>query len=349
MTTYQSASRSPADGPAFFTHLAATLGWLRAGALALCAAGALAAAPALAADWPQRPVNLIVPYPAGGATDLLGRVVAQRLSEQWKQPVTVDNRGGAGGMIGAEATSRAAPDGYTLMLTLSSMLQLPHMQPSATLDARKDLTAITMAAVTPLVLVVNESVPARTPAELADLARKDPKRYGSYGSYGTGSTGHLLMHVWGSQQNLELVHVAYKGEAPSVTDVLGGQIPAVIMSQNGALPHLKSGKLRALALTGAERARDMPDVPTFKELGYTGMELAGWFGVFAPPGLPQPLSERIAADVRRVLEDPATAEQVAPAGIIIKTSSSPEVFKQQVAQDYERWADVVRDAGLKAD
>lgn len=323
--------------------------WSRRLALAACAFGVLGAAPAFAADWPGRAVTLVVPYPAGGATDVFARVLAQGLSATWKQPVMVDNRPGGSGIIGAEAVARAAPDGHTLLFTLTTVVQAPHLSSSITFDPRASLEPVTMAGTTPLVLVVNPDVPAKTAAEYADLVRKDPKKYGSYGTFGAGSSAHLLMENWSRQLGLNLVHVAYRGEAPSITDVLGGQVPAVVASQNGALPHMQTGRLRALALTGPVRAPGMPDVPTFKELGYQGMDWVGWFGVFAPKGTPQALLERIAGDINRQLKLREVAERTAPAGIILAGTVTPAQFRAQVQQDYERWGKAIRDAGVKLD
>lgn len=316
---------------------------------ALAAACALTAlAPGLAqAAWPEKPVTLVVPFPAGGSVDAMARTMGARLSQKWGQPVLVDNRPGAGTMIGSENVSRAAPDGYTLLLNVTSLVQAPHLRSSVTFDPVTQLTPINMAATTQLILVVNSDVPASTPAELAELARANPKDY-SYGSYGAGSSGHLYMHIFNEQNKLNMVHVAYRGEAPSVTDLLGGQIQAVIMSGQGAVPHMKTGKMRALAVTGPERAPFLPQVPTFKELGYTGMAESGWYGFFGPAGMDPALVKRISDDVNVVIKEQQVIDQLAPAGIIM-LGSEPEQFAQIVKRDSDKWGDVIRKAGIQLD
>ncbi|MBU4611001.1 tripartite tricarboxylate transporter substrate binding protein [Achromobacter sp. GG226] len=317
--------------------------------LALAAACTFAAmAPGLAsAAWPERPVTLVVPFPAGGSVDAMARTMGARLSQTWGQPVLVDNRPGAGTMIGSEAVGRADPDGYTLLLNVTSLIQAPHLRKSITFDPVKQLTPINMAATTQLILVVNDKVPATTPAELADLARANPKDY-SYGSYGAGSSGHLYMHIFNEQNKLNMVHVAYRGEAPSVTDLLGGQIQAVIMSGQGAVPHMKTGKMRALAVTGPERAPFLPDVPTFKELGYTGMAESGWYGVFGPAGMDPALVKKISDDVNAVIKDKQVIDQLAPAGLIM-LGSEPAQFAEIVQRDNQKWGDVIRKSGIQLD
>ncbi len=317
--------------------------------LALAGALALAAmAPGLAsAAWPEKPVTVVVPFPAGGSVDAMARTVGARLSDKWGQPVVIDNRPGAGTLIGMENAARANPDGYTLLLNVTSTVQAPHLRSSVTFDPIKQLTPINMAATTQLILVVNSDVPAKTPAELVDLARANPKDY-SYGSYGAGSSGHLYMHIFNDQNKLNMVHVAYRGEAPSVTDLLGGQIQAVIMSGQNAVPHMKTGKMRALAVTGPERAPFLPEVPTFKELGYTGMAESGWYGFFGPAGMDPALVKRISDDVNAVISDPAVIEQLKPAGLIM-LGSEPDEFAAIVKRDNQKWADVIQKSGIKLD
>lgn len=317
--------------------------------LALAAACALTAlAPGLArAAWPERPVTLVVPFPAGGSVDAMARTVGMHLSQTWGQPVLVDNRPGAGTMIGSENVARAEPDGYTLLLNVTSLVQAPHLRASVKFDPVTQLTPINMAATTQLILVVNNDVPASTPAELVALARKDPKNY-SYGSYGAGSSGHLYMHIFNEQNQLDMVHVAYRGEAPSVTDLLGGQIQAVIMSGQGAVPHMKTGKMRALAVTGPERAPFLPEVPTFKELGYSGMAESGWYGVFGPAGMDPALVKKISDDINAVIREPQVIEQLAPAGLVM-LGSEPEEFAKIVARDNQKWGDLIRKAGIQLD
>lgn len=299
------------------------------------------------ADYPQRPVTITVPFPPGGATDLLTRVVGDRLAQKWGQPVIIDNRPGGGTLIGSEAVARAKPDGYHLLMNISSLIQAPHLRSSVVFEPTKALDPITEAATLSLIVVANNQEPSNTPAELVENVRANPGKY-SYGSYGAGSSGHMYMHIFNEQNGLDMVHVAYRGEAPSVTDLIGGQVPLVIMSGIGALPHLKTGKMKALAVTGPERAKILPDVPTFKELGYTGMAERGWFGFFAPAGTPKSIIDKVSADINEILKEPAVIERLEPTGLVL-LGSTPEAFRTVVERDNEKWGQVIRDSGVRVD
>ncbi len=296
--------------------------------------------------FPGRAVAITVPFPAGGATDILTRGIAQRLTEKWGQSVVVDNKPGGGSLIGAESVARATPDGYQLMLTISTLIQAPHLRAQNTFNPVQSLTPITEVARTPLIMVVHPDVNASTPAELVTLVKSQPGKF-SYGTYGTGSSAHLYGFIFNKQTGLDMEHVAYKGEAPSVNDLIGGQIPIVIMSGVGAVPNIKAGKMRPLAVTGPARAPILPQVPSFKELGYTGMDDAGWFGLFAPAGTPNVIVDKISADVRAVLAEPALKERMGALGLEL-TGSSPQTFQATVARDYKKWRQVVQDSGISA-
>jgi len=296
------------------------------------------------AAFPNRPVTITVPFPAGGATDILTRGIAQRLTEKWGQSVVVDNKPGGGSLIGAESVARAAPDGYQLMLTITTLIQAPHLRTPNNFNPVQAFVPITEVARTPLIMVVHPDVKASTPAELVTLVKSQPGKF-SYGSYGTGSSAHLYGYIFNKQTGLDMEHVGYKGEAPSVNDLIGGQIPIVIMSGVGAVPNIKAGKMKPLAVTGPARAPIFPNVPSFKELGYTGMDDAGWFGVFAPAGTPQPIVDKISADVRAVLLDPALKERMGLLGLEL-TGSTPEAFAATVAKDYKKWGAVVVESGI---
>ena len=296
------------------------------------------------AAYPNRPVTITVPFPAGGATDILTRGIAQLLTQKWGQSVVVDNKPGGGSLIGAESVARATPDGYQLMLTITTLIQAPHLRTPNTFNPVQAFVPITEVARTPLIMVVHPDVNASTPAELVALVKSQPGKF-SYGSYGTGSSAHLYGYIFNKQTGLDMEHVAYKGEAPSVNDLIGGQIPIVIMSGVGAVPNIKAGKMKPLAVTGPTRAPVFPNVPSFKELGYTGMDDAGWFGIFAPAGTPKPIVDKIAADVRGVLLDPALKERMGLLGLEL-TGSSPEAFAATVARDYKKWGAVVVESGI---
>ncbi len=315
--------------------------------LALAGSLGLAQLPALAAttDFPTGPVNIVVPYPAGGATDVTARVIAERLSRKWGQPVTVDNRPGGGGLIGTQVIERAKPDGYNLLLTLTGMVQTPHLHSKPPYDPRTAFAPITRLGTSNLILVIHPDVPAKNLKEFVDLVRANPGKY-SYGSFGTGSSGHLYGHIFNKQEGLDMVHVAYRGEAPSVTDLLGGQVPAVIMSANGAKAHLASGRMRALAVTGSSRAEVVPDVPTFEELGIKNMSTLGWYGMFAPAGTPTDILIKVSNDVLEIIGDPEVKEKLGALGIMLG-GDGPQAFKEMVANDYAYWGRVIKDAGVK--
>ena len=318
-------------------------------ALALLGSLGMASMPALAAkpNYPTGPVNIVLPFPPGGSTDVVARVIADKLSKKWGQPVTVDNRPGGGGLIGAQAVQRAKPDGSTLLLTLTTMVQTPHLHAKAPYDPRTDFAPITRIGTSNLVLVVHPDVPAKNLDEFVALVKANPGKY-SYGSFGMGTSGHLYGHVFSKQQGLDMVHVAYRGEAPSVTDLLGGQVPAVIMSANGSKEHIASGRMRALAVTGASRAEVLPDVPTFEELGYKNMAVLGWYGMFAPAGTPTDILIKVSDDVLEVIAEPEVREKLGAIGVMLG-GDGPQAFKEMIARDYDYWGRVIKDAGVKVE
>lgn len=316
-------------------------------ALALLGSMSMASMPALAAkpNYPTGPVNIVLPFPPGGSTDVVARVIADKLSKKWDQPVTVDNRPGGGGLIGAQAVQRAKPDGSTLLLTLTTMVQTPHLHAKPPYDPRTDFAPVTRIGTSNLVLVIHPDVPAKTLDEFVALVKANPGKY-SYGSFGMGTSGHLYGHVFSKQQGLDMVHVAYRGEAPSVTDLLGGQVPAVIMSANGSKEHIASGRMRALAVTGSSRAEVLPDVKTFEELGYKNMSILGWYGMFAPAGTPTDILIKVSDDVLDVIAEPEVKEKLGAIGVMLG-GDGPQAFKEMIARDYDYWGRVIKDAGVK--
>lgn len=309
-------------------------------------AGALPAlSHAQAASYPSGPVTIVVPYPAGGATDNLARVVATRLSEKWGQPVLVDNRSGGSGLIGADYVARAKPDGLTFMHTLSTLVQTPHLQSGIKLDPVKDFTPISMSATTGLLWIVRGDHPAKTLAEFIDMAKAAPNQY-SYGTYGVGSTAHLYGHLLNEQSGLDMLHIAYRGESPSVVDLLGGQIPLVIMSGNGAKAHLQTGKMRALAVSGPERSLVAPDTPTFTELGYKNMDVNGWFGFLGPAGIPADITAKISQDINAILADPQLQQNFRDIDIKLM-GTTPEEFVPHIGPHYEKWGKLIKEVGIQ--
>ncbi|GAB2585490.1 tripartite tricarboxylate transporter substrate binding protein [Ramlibacter solisilvae] len=310
--------------------------------------GSLGAATAWAqAAFPSRPVRVVVPFPAGGSADVIARGVSERLAKAWGQPVVVDNRPGAAGMIGADAVAKAPADGHTLLMTTTTLMQAPSLYGKAPYDPIRDLTAISELATTHLVLAAGPELPIQhvkdLPAHVARLGKALP-----YGTFGQGSSGHVQMEIFARAAKVPLVHVAYKGENPLVTDLLGGHVPLGTISAGSVLQHSRTGKVRPLAVAGASRSPLLPNVPTFEEAGFAGLERHGWLGLFAPAGSPAPLLERISADVNRALADPAVREHMIALGIALK-GSTPLAFAEVVKADQAYWAKAIRDTGIKLD
>ncbi|WP_454738444.1 Bug family tripartite tricarboxylate transporter substrate binding protein [Cupriavidus necator] len=323
---------------------------LGAGLLAVsaAAAGMLTSGAAWAqGEFPSKTVRLVVPYPAGGATDVLARAIADGLGKAWKRPVVVENRPGASSMIGSEVVARAEADGHTALLTITTLVQAPSLYAKPPFDPVKDLVAVSELATTNLVFAVHSSVPANNLKEFIELVRSRPKQF-SYGSYGTGSSGHLYGEIFKESAKLDMVHVSYKGEAPELNDLLGGQVPAAIISVMGAKPHNATGRLRALAVTGGGRSPHLPDVPTFREAGVAGMDGQGWFGLFLPAATPRPIVDKFSVDVNRILAQPDVRKRMNDLGIVL-TGSTPDAFAQVVQADYVRWGKVIRTNNIRLD
>ena len=305
----------------------------------------LLAAPAAAEPWPTHPVRMIVPFPAGGPADTLGRVIADKLAAAWGQPVVIENRGGAGGNIGAEIASRAAPDGYTLLVNPSNHVINASLYAKLPFDPLTDFTPLTEMASYMLVLVVHPSVPARSLAEFVAYARAQPKGL-TVANASSGSPTHLTAALFAQVAGIDLVHVSYRGAAPATTDVLGGQVPAMFDNPLNAVPHAKSGALRALAVTGAERLALLSDVPTVAEAGYPGFASGTWYGLFAPARLPQDLADKISRDTIAALHESDVQQKLNAQGFdVIATDSA--TFAAHLSTELVKWGAVVKAAGLK--
>lgn len=306
----------------------------------------IAAAQGVAAqDFPSKPLRLVVPYPPGASTDALGRMVAQKISQSMGQPVVVENRSGASGNIGSEFVAKAPADGYTLLLgTDATHTANMHLTATPSFHPVRDFTALTAAAANPIVLVVHPSVPATTVRELIDYGRANPDKI-SYGSSGNGSPHHLAGELLRQMTGVPFVHVAYRGGGPAVTDLLGGQIPMVFSSLITVLPHIQSGKLRAIAFTQAARYPGLPNVPTFAET-LPGFELGSWLGFFAPAGVPAPIAKRLSDELIRALRDPEIQSRLDTAGLAV-IASSPQDFAEQVRREFEQRGKLIAGAGIK--
>ena len=311
--------------------------------LALCAASA-----ATAQSWPNRPVRVIVPFAPGGSADTLGRLAAQKLSESLKENFIVENRPGAGGVIGADMVAKAAPDGYTFVVSgVASHAVAPALGKGTPYDPVSDFTHVALFGGPPAVLVVNPSMPAKTLKELVALLKKEPGKY-SYGSPGNGTHGQLVAELFKQLAGVDMQHVPYKGASGAIADLMAGHIPIASTTLSTAAGQIHGGKARALALSSAERLPDYPDVPTYAELGYRELVATVWFSLSGPPGLPAEIVNRVNAEVRRALQQPDVKQRLRPEGIE-PGDLSPQEFTAFVAQEVRRWAPVVKASGAKRD
>jgi len=319
-----------------------TLVTLIAAGLAL----AFQANPAAAQAFPTKPVRMVIGFSAGGTTDLVGRLVAKRLGEVWGQTVVVENKPGASGMIAAEAVAKAPPDGYTLLVTPQTSLAVaPALYGKAAYDAARDFTPITLMGSTPTIMVVNPAFPPKTFAEFVELARKSNPPL-AYGSGGIGSSPHMAGELLSAQLGIHMTHIPYKGESPALTDTMGGQVPVMFGNISVAVSHIKSGKLRALANTGATRSPLLPEVPTVAESGLKDYAVATWFGLLGPAGMPPDLVTRIQRDVAGALATPDLRNRLVDLGVDI-VGNSPEEFAAYLRTEIARYAKVIKDAGIK--
>ncbi|HYP82008.1 tripartite tricarboxylate transporter substrate binding protein [Variovorax sp.] len=322
--------------------------WARAACAAVLAGASLAAPMAsLAQPFPTQPVKIVVPFPPGGTTDILARQLAAELSRQWNQPVLVDNRAGASGTIFTEQLTRTAPDGYTLMLTATHHVINPGLYKNLRYDTRKDVTSLALVGAVPNVLVVNPAFPARNVKELIAYAKARPGQV-SFGSSGTGGANHLSGELFKSMTGVNMVHIPYRGAAPALNDLLGGQIPVMFDSVPGVLQHIQAGKLRALGVTSLKRSPALPDVPTLDEAGVKGFEATAWFGLYAPGGMKPELANRISADVLKALSSDSIRKDFAQLGVEPGTMTQPQ-FAAFVDAEITKWTRVIDEAHVKID
>jgi len=326
------------------------MGWPTRGIAWLCAL--LIPAAALAQTFPQtfptRPLRLIVPFPAGGPADIFGRFLAQGMSAQLGQPVVIENVSGASGVLGVDRAAKSPPDGYTLALISSTAASIgPFAMAKMPFDPARDLALITTVVRVPEVIVVHPALPAATLAELIAHAKGNPGKV-NYGSAGSGGITHLAGELLKVEAGIQIVHVPYKGAAPAVNDLLGGQVQMGIFDVPVVLPHIRAGKLKALAITSLKRSAALPDVPTTVELGYAKVLSDNWYGLIGPPGMPQAALKRIHAAAIAALNSAEVAEQYAKVSGV-PMPSSPEEFSVYLAQDQAKWSAVVRAIGFKAD
>ena len=309
----------------------------------LCAAIFPAQAP-LAQGFPSKPIRMIVPYPAGGVTDILGRTIGKLVSEDLKQPVIIDNRPGGNGGIGSDATAKSAPDGYTILLGASTTHVLNPLLTSAPYDGRKDFTPLAMVAATPLFLVVNNDIPARSVNELITWLRANGAR-ASFGSYGTASASHLAGELLKSMTGVQMTHVPYKGGVPAIADLMGGQIQ-LVFGDVTSIPQIKAGRIRALAMTGDTRSAVLPDLPTVAEAGVPGYQVFGWFAFFGPARLPDAIATRLSQSLMQAIGRDDIQQQIAGMGLQPRKGSGADVAAL-IDADMTKWSRVIREAGIK--
>ena len=300
------------------------------------------------ANYPAKPVRLVVPFPAGGTTDILARAVAQKLSEAWGQQVIVDNRPGAGGNIGSDLVAKSTPDGYTLLMgTVGTHAINPSLYKNMPYDHVKDFAPVILVAGVPNVLVVNPSLPVHSVSELIAYAKANPGKL-NFASSGNGTSIHLSGELFKVMTGVEMTHVPYKGSAPALTDLIGGQVQLMFDNLPSSLPFIRAGKLRALAVTSGARAAALPDLPTLAESGLPGFEASSWFGVLAPAGTPRDIVAKLNGAIASWLASPAAKEKLLAQGAIA-AGGTPDDFARHIGAETSKWAKVVKASGAHID
>ena len=300
------------------------------------------------AQYPGKPVRLVVPFPAGGPTDIVGRTISQKLSESLGQPVIIDNRAGAGGVIGTEFVAKSPPDGYTILLgTIGGLAVAMSLYPNRGYDTLRDFQAVAQAVTVTNILVVHPSLPARTVKELLSLARARPGTL-NYASSGSGTVTHLAGELLNTMAHVKIVHIPFKGGAPALTALMSGEVEMNFENSLIVVPHIKAGRVRAIAVTGAQRSKLMPDLPTIAEGGLPGYNASGWYGFVLPAAVPKEIVSRLANDFNRILRMPDVVERLSGQGAepVINT---PEQFTAFIRTEIDKWTRLVKTANMKAD
>jgi len=297
--------------------------------------------------YPGRPLRFILPFPPGGGTDILGRLIAERLAANLGQPVVTENRGGAGGNVGAEAAARSAPDGYTIVLVAPSLAISPSLYSKLNYDPVKDFAPVSLVAQVPNVMITHPSVPAQTLAEFVSLAKSKPGGM-NFGSGGSGTSNHLAGELFNLAAGVKLVHIPYKGVNLAMNGVLAGEVQLAFIGIPVPAPHIKAGRLRALAVLARERSAALPEVPTAEEAGLPNFDVTTWYGILVPSGTPRPIVMRLNSELVKIMHSPEMKQRLG--GMATETmTSTPEEFAAYIRQEIAKWGDVVRKAGLKAD
>ena len=309
---------------------------------------AISAGPAVAQTYPQKPIRLIVPFPAGGIADVFGRIIGAKLSEAWGQSVLVENRPGAGGNIGADLVAKAPADGYTLLMgSIGTQAVNVNLFRNMPYDPVKDFTPVALVLEAESLLAVHPSVGASTPAELIAIARAQPGKL-SYGSAGVGTASHLAGELFNSMARVNIAHIPYKGNVPAITDLLAGQTQMVFATMPTVLPHVKAGKLKGVAVLGLNRSAAAPEVPTLAESGLVGFEVNNWIGVFGPAGMPPAVTAKLNAGILEVMRSPDVRQRMLAEGARF-TATTPGEFAAFVAAETAKWGKLIREVGIRAD
>jgi hypothetical protein len=307
----------------------------------------MAVAPGFAQVYPVKQLRMILPFPPGGPTDILGRVVGQKLSESLGQPVVVDNRPGAGGNVGTEYTSKQAPDGYTIALISPALAISPSLYKKLGYDPVKDFAPVSLVAQIPNVLLIHPSVPAKTLKDFVQLARANPGKL-NFGSGGLGTGQHLAGETLNVLEKIKMVHVPYKGSNQAMLGMIGGQIEMVVIGTPSAVPQVQAGRVRALAVLAGERAPALPDVPSAREAGFAGFQVLSWYGIVAPAATPREIINRLNSELARIMKSPDGRERITGAGFDPMTNT-PEAFAEFLQAEITRYARVIKASGIQAD
>ena len=302
---------------------------------------------AFAQGYPAKPIRIVVPYPPGGFNDTLGRTLAAKFTEAWGQPAIVENKPGANTVIGSDFVAKSTPDGYTLLIVAFPFAVTPSLIKTMPYDTVKDFAPVILAAQSPNILVVNPALPVKSVSELIALAKSKPDGL-SYASTGNGSSNHISMELFKSLAGVKLVHIPYKGSAPAVTDLLGGQVHVMFDNAPNVMPQVKAGRLRALGQSGLTRSSIAPDLPTVAEAGVPGYEVMVWFGLVAPAGTPREVITKLNAEVLKILAMPEVRERFLAQGVEPR-GSTPEQFGEHIRAQMAKWGKVVADSGVKLD
>ena len=295
--------------------------------------------------YPDKPIRMIVPYPPGGSTTTMARLIAQKLTESWGQQVIIDNRGGANTIIGTEALTKSSPDGYTMLLGGSTLVILPSLYDKLPFDVIRDFAPVATLASTELILVVHPAVPANTLQELIALAKSKPGQL-NFASAGSGGNPHLMGELLNITAGIKLQHIPYKGTGPSLTDLMGGQVQLAFNNPINVIAHIKNGKMRAIAVTGEHRLSALPEVPTFVEAGLAGINLKTWFGVLAPAGTPAAVVNKLSAEIARIMSTPDTKAKLVSQGLDTYVST-PEQTAALMKADMAKYAKIIKTANIK--